>query len=274
MPTLPLIVVQNNHERVSRITGRAARAAHDIGVAVHDLSSDGGMASRPALPPGGPWGPILVMGSVAFVDQWARRDPDLAHWVFWDDARYDAAAWADALGDRYLNSGGTATTVGLFCASGLSAMHVRPRSGVKLIGDVIPDENTAGRRGLQGAVFTPAALAARNVDTTLPIWISPPCDILLEMRIWMIGGKPACWSTYRVDGRPVYLTDHLRTADALATALALHRVYRPDRHYVVDLALCGDGAFRLVEYNPIHSSGWYGADPELMLRAFLNAETA
>ena len=273
MSPRPLIVVQNNHERVSRITGRAAQAAHDIGVAVHDLSSDGGMASRPTLPPGGPWSPVLIMGSVAFVDQWARREPDLARWVFWDDARYDAAAWADALGDRYLNSGGTATTTGLFCASDSPAMHVRPRSGVKLIGDVITDENTAGRRGLQGAVFAPAGLAARNVDPDLPIWISPPRDILLEMRIWMIGGEPACWSTYRIDGKPAYLTDHERTADALATAAILHGTYRPDRHYVVDLALCDDGTFRLVEYNPIHSSGWYGADPERMLRAFFRAET-
>jgi hypothetical protein len=268
----PLLVAQNNYQRVSRITGRAAQAAHALGIAVHDLSSDADMTGRPALPPEGPWGPVLVMGSVAFVDQWARREPDLARWVFWDDARYDAAAWAQAMGDRYLNSGGRPTTVGEFVSSDLPAMHVRPRSGVKLIGDVVRDENTAGRRGLQGAVFAPAELGARNVDPTLPIWISPPRDIALEMRIWMIDGEAACWSTYRVEGRPEYLTDHPRTQDALATAAQLHDVYRPDRHYVIDLALCSDGTFRLVEYNPIHSSGWYAADPEHMLRAYFEAE--
>ena len=269
----PLLVAQNNHERVSRITGKAARAAHAMDVTVHDLSSDADMSGRPALPPGGPWGPVLVMGSIAFVDQWARREPELSQWVFWNDARYDAAAWADALGDRYLNYSGWSTTVGAFTASDLTAMHVRPRSGVKLIGDVVADENTAGRRGLQGAVFTPAELAARNVDATLPIWISVPRDIALEMRIWMIDGRPACWSTYRIDGRPAYETDHARTPDALMKASELQETYRPDRHYVVDLALCSDGRFRLVEYNPIHSSGWYGADPADMLGAYFAAES-
>ena len=270
----PLLVAQNNYQRVSRITGRAALAAHALGIAVHDLSSDADMTGRPALPAGGPWGPILVMGSVAFVDQWARREPDLSRWIFWNDARYDASLWARELGSRYLNASGRPTTIGEFVASDLPAMHVRPRSGVKIIGDVVPDENTAGRRGLQGAMFTPAALEARNADPSTPVWISPPRHIELEMRIWMIAGRPACWSTYRVDGRPEYQVDSEWTRDAVLAAVRAHDVFQPDRHYVVDLALCNDHVFRVIEYNPIHSSGWYGADPEHMLAAFFEAETA
>jgi hypothetical protein len=266
----PVLVCQNNHVR--RLTGPAALAAHALGVAVHDLSSDADMTGRPALPSGGPWGPVLVMGSVAFVDQWARRDPALSRWVFWDDARYDAAAWSEAMGDAYLNHGGRPTTVGEFVASRGEARHVRPRSGVKLIGDVVRDEDHDGRRGLQGAVFAPAELAARNVDPALPIWTSPPRAILAEVRVWMIGGRPACWSTYRALGRAAYSTSQTMCERAVDAAVRLHGTYRPDRHYVVDLALCDDGEWRLVEYNPIHSSGWYAADPETMLTAFLEAE--
>ena len=266
----PLVVVQNNH--VVRLTAPLALAARARGVALHDVSS-GDMAGVPATPEGGPWGPVLVVGSVLFVHQWARGDAGLSRWVFWDDARYDAALWAEELGRAFLNADGRATTAGTFAASPLGAMHVRPRSGVKLVGDEEPSESRSGRRSIPGLVATPHEFAALGVDPGTPVWLSPPSAIDAEVRVWMIGGAPAAASTYRVGGEHRRDARHALVAPAVERARELHETWHPGRHYVVDLGLV-DGAWRVVEYNPIHSSGWYDADPGAVLEAFMAAETA
>jgi hypothetical protein len=264
----PLVVVQNNF--VERLTGPMARAARHAGVALHDVSSGAAAEANP-LPPGGPWGPILVMGSVLFVHQWARGEPELTPWVFWDDARYDAALWADALGTEYLNAGGRATSAGAFAASDTGAMHIRPRSGIKMIGEGRPTESKAGPQSVPGIVATPCEFALLGVDPDTPIWTSPPTRIDAEIRTWMIGGRAVASSTYRVAGTPTFDAGHPLVAEAIAHATGLHDVWHPGRHYVVDLAMTPDG-WRVIEYNPIHSSGWYDADPALVLTAYMAAE--
>lgn len=264
----PLVVVQNNF--VERLTGPMARAARHAGVALHDVSSGAAAEANP-LPDGGPWGPILVMGSVLFVHQWARGEPTLTPWVFWDDERYDAALWARELGSAYLNAAGRATTAGAFAASDAASMHVRPRSGIKMIGEVRPTESKAGPQSIPGIVATPAEFALLGVDPDTPIWASPPTRIDAEFRTWMIGGRAVASSTYRVAGRPEFDAEHPLVADAVGHATRLHDVWHPGRHYVVDLALTPDG-WRVIEYNPIHSSGWYDADPALVLHAYMEHE--
>lgn len=270
MATQPLVIVQNNH--VVPLTGPVAKAARARGLRLHDISS-GYMDGVPALPAGGPHAPVLIIGSVLFVHQWARGQADLLQWVFWDDAQYDAVLWADKLGRSYLNAAGYETTIGAFQASNSEAMHLRPRSGVKMIGDKPLTESSEGRTSIAGIVVTPAEIAALNVDPDTGIWASPPREIEAEVRVWMIGGVPVAASTYRIDGEHDRRSDHPFVNQASQKAAALHGTWHPGRHYVVDLALTSEG-WLVVEYNPIHSSGWYDADPGTIIDAYMAYEAA
>lgn len=263
----PLVVVQNNF--VERLTGPIAERVRGMDIALHDVSS-GDMTGRPATPPG-EWGPILVVGSVLFVHQWAREDPVLSRWMFWNDDRYDAAEWALAQGTAYMNHDGRIDTIGGFIASTDGAMHLRPRSGIKMVGRVVPTESKAGYESVSGVVDTPEGIAARGIDPETPVWVSSPKEILAEVRVWMIGGRVAAASTYRLEGRTHRSDVHPLVVEAERAARGWHRTWHPDRHYVVDAGLTRDG-WRIVEYNPIHSSGWYAADPGAVVEAFFDSE--
>lgn len=263
-----LVVVQNNF--VTRLTAPLAIATRERGIDLHDVSS-GERASANPLPKGD-WAPVLVVGSVMFVHQWARDDAELARWVFWDDAQYDAVVWAERMGGRYLNADGYETTVGDLQRDLRSARHIRPRSGIKMVGDKEPTEDQAGRRSLPGMVVTPETVGIFGIDPETAVWASVPQEIFAEVRIWMIGGRPAAGSTYRIGGEHVRLSGHRYVGECMDTARADHDRWHPGRHYVVDYAMTGEG-WRIVEYNPIHSSGWYDADPGAVLDAYMAAET-
>lgn len=266
----PLLVVQNNH--VVRLTEPAAKAALARGIAVHDVSSGEQVARRPLPALGGPWGPILLIGSSLFPTQWLDAVPEMARWIHRDEAMFDAALWAERMGRRMLNADGGATTIAAFAASGGPAMHMRPRDGMKLVGEKVRTESQAGPMSIPGIVVAPSEVLALGIDPTTPIWTSPVRDIRAEVRTWMIGGQAVAGSTYRIDGAHERRADHPFVEDAARTAEADHARWSPARHYVVDHALKDDG-WMVIEYNPIHSSGWYDADPGVVLDAFMTAET-
>jgi hypothetical protein len=266
----PLLVVQNNH--VVRLTEPVTKAAHERGIAVHDVSSGEQVARRPLPLEGGPWGPILLIGSSLFPTQWLDARPDMARWVHRDETMFDAALWAERMGGRMLNAGGHATTIADFASSVGPAMHVRPRDGMKLVGEKVRTESQAGSMSVPGIVVTPAQVTALGIDPATPIWASPVREIRAEVRTWMIGGRAVAGSTYRIDGEHARHGDHAFVREAALAAVEDHGRWSPDRHYVVDHALTDDG-WLIVEYNPIHSSGWYDADPGAVLEAFMVAES-
>lgn len=263
----PLVVLQNNH--VQRLTAPMAVATRERGIALHDVSS-GDMENVPAMP-SGDWGPVLVMGSVLFVHQWARGDAELSRWMFWEDDQYDAVLWADRMGSRYLNADGYETTIGALVRDLRHARHIRPRSGIKMVGDKVRTESETGQRSIPGLIVTPETVGTYGIDHATPVWASVPQDILAEVRVWMIGGRAVMGSTYRIGGEHVRDAGHRYVAECLDAARTDHRRWHPGRHYVVDYALTGEG-WRIVEYNPIHSSGWYAADAGTMLDAYVAAE--
>lgn len=265
----PLIVVQNN--LVERLTGPVAEWAREADLNLYDISSSV-MEDVASLPPGGPWEPIFICGSIHFCNKWARNNPLLTRWVFWNDANFDAALWSEKLEDAYLNHTGRADTIAGFIASHSGPMHIRPRSGIKMIGDKAPTESQAGQESVSGIVATPNEIAARNIDSATPIWISKPTEIQAEVRIWMIAGIPVAASTYRLDGQHYRSASHPLIPEAIRTGEACHHIWHPERHYVVDMALTPKG-WKIVEYNPVCSSGHYAADPGKIISAFLKAES-
>lgn len=260
----PLVVVQNN--RVEQLTGPAAQAARYLGITLHDLSS-GEKAGDNPLPQGGPWDPILVVGSLAFVKQWAGDNPDLTRWIFRDEKSYDPEVWSEKLGPYYLNHDGVATTVAEYQSSDLSDHHIRPRFASKLVGDATRDEETTGLIDIPGFVGSPPSLALRNIDLDTAIWVSPVKKILAEVRVWVIHGYVVAASMYRLNGEKHRTTDHTWVERAIFSAQLLHRHWSPGIHYVVDLAQTREG-MKVIEYNSIHASGWYAANPEEVVKAF------
>lgn len=265
----PLLVVQNNH--VVRLTGPVTKAAQARGIAVHDVSSGDQVARRPLPKEGGPWGPILLIGSSLFPTRWLEAVPEMGRWIHRDEGMFDAALWAERMGARMLNARGHATTIADFAASDGPAMHVRPRDGMKLVGEKVRTESQAGSMSVPGIVVAPSEIAALGIDPETPIWTSPVREIRAEVRTWMIGGRAVAGSTYRIGGAHDRRADHPFVDEVAAAAVADHARWSPARHYVVDHALTDEG-WLVIEYNPIHSSGWYDADPGVVLEAFMATE--
>ena len=263
-----IVVVQNNH--VERLTAPVAEAARANGIDMRDVSSGEEVERHPALPEGGPWGPVLVFGSTYFCRRWAAADPVLSPWIHWTEKAFDAATWAERLGAGMLNQQGMATTIAEFTASDHGPMHLRPRGDMKFVGDVVPTEDANGQRSIPGIVVAPADLPALNIDPATEIWASPLRTIDAEVRIWMIGGRAASASTYRVANAMHLSSSHPFVKEATEAAIASHDVWHPADHYVVDMAL-NDGAWRIIEFNPVHSAGWYDADVKAVLLAMIDA---
>lgn len=258
----PLIVVQNN--LVTRLTGPVAEAGHKRGIAIHDISSVDDMSGVPPFPAGmnnsDEVGPVLVYGSIGFVHNWAKHHPDLSRWVFWSDEAASAETWRLRLGDLYMNADGWATVVGEAVAHENSPRHYRPMTTTKSI---------------VGSVLTPTELCEiavrKEIDFGFAIWSSAPKKIDMEVRVFMIDGKVAGHSVYRLHGEFNYNNTHPAITDALVAAVLIAGVYSPARHFVCDVGLV-DGEWKLIEFNPIHSSGWYGTDTGAVVDAYFKAE--
>lgn len=250
----PLLVLQNN--LVERLTGPLAMAARERGIAIYDTSSVSDM-SHVDLPED--HSPILVFGSIQFVHRWASQHPDLKQWVFWSETAQSAEEWRINLGDLYLNSDGWETTVGEAGAHEISPRHYRPVTTSKLI---------------KGSVLTPwelRDLARENsIASDFRIWSSEPKTIDAEFRVWIIDGQIADYSLYRRNGS-ICLTHDPRWPQALDAAREIAARWSPARHFVCDVGVI-EGRWGLVEFNPLHSSGWYSADPGRILDAYLTAE--
>lgn len=266
----PIVVVQNNH--VEHLTAPIAEAARALGIALRDVSSGEEAEKHPPLPAGGPWGPVLVFGSTHFARRWAAADPILSPWIHWTESAFDAVTWRDRLGPLMLNAEGMATTIGEFAVSDLGEMHLRPRGDMKFVGDAVRSENSTGQRSIPGIVASPAFAGSLGIAPETAIWAAPVRSIDAEVRVWMIGGRPVAASTYRVAGRMHIDASHALVPEAKLEAYAAGLVWRPADHYVVDMVL-SDGAWRIVEFNPVHSAGWYDADVATVLTALIAAES-
>ena len=269
-PPRPIVVVQNNH--VERLTAPVAEATRALDIELRDVSSGEETERHPPLPDGGPWGPVLVFGSTHFARRWAAADPILSPWIHWTESAFDAMTWRDRLGSLMLNAEGIATTIGEFAASDLGEMHLRPRGDMKFVGDAVRSENSTGQRSIPGIVVSPALAGSLGIDPETAIWAAPVRSIDAEVRVWMIGGRPVAASTYRVAGRMHIDASHPLVPEAKLEAHAAGLVWRPADHYVVDMVL-SDGEWRIVEFNPVHSAGWYDADVATVLTALISAES-
>ena len=259
----PLLVVQNN--LVEHLTARLAIAARERGIPIHDLSSRDDMTGVPPFPaginrPSEMPDRVLVYGSIHFVHQWAAQHPDLQRYVFWSPEAQSAAVWSEKLRHHYHNSDGWETTVGEVLAHEVSPRHYRPMTTTKKIA---------------GSVLTPDELRAKAVEKDIPmdfrLWSSEPKTVTHEVRCFVVDGEIVTYSMYRANGAMHISYEHHLIGKALEEARAVIKRWSPARHFVVDVGLI-DNVWGMIEFNPIHSSGWYACDAGVVLDAYFKAE--
>jgi hypothetical protein len=252
------VFVQNNF--IERISGPLAVVARESGYELHDISI---LPDEPfdADALGIDWeiyDRVFVYGSVGFVRRCLHSS--LRKYVVFDQDRLAASRWVDEFGLLALNHGGRIvefSDVRKLLETG--PMHLRPDNHEK---------------AFTGAVFTPDTwdeiIETRSLGdiSGLQCWASPVQEIAAEYRCFIVDGRPVEISLYRKDGR----ADRARVED-VAVFQAVQRlcdVHLPMPTVVMDVAMTADG-YKVIEFNPVHGSGWYAVDIAHVLEAVMHA---
>lgn len=200
---------------------------------------------------------VIPYGSVQMVRQ--LLNTGVAQWVHYSvDARWATDFWIDQFGHLACNHNGQlmlAGEVSDFLAEH-GPQHVRPNNYDK---------------AFTAAVFpTPDSWRSMDkpVDGSLPCFVSPLVTIEAEYRCWVVGDKVVEMSQYMDRGQ--YLKQRIDPSDPLwHSAQLLTEVFMPADCCVMDVAVV-DGVVKFLEFNSIHSSGWYAADINTVLRALVD----
>lgn len=246
-----LVLLQNNY--VERMTGKIAVAARERGITVCDFS-DGPDVEIPY--PEGNWDGVLVYGSVQMVNK-ARNHPELSPWVHVNDEMANSRIWWDKRHLDMLNHLGRTWTAGEFTTE-VMPWHVRPLQGFKTF---------------NGGVMTGAdveqMIASNKISSDTELMVSPlRDDIVAEVRCFIVDRKIISMSSYRRDNQmcvgPITPTEH----DLIHELVYGPTKWLPMAHIVCDVAILANGEARIVEFNPLHSSGWYACDHEAVMDAY------
>lgn len=216
------------NNRVAANTGPLARAARSAGLKVEDVSFPWDS------PPGPPTGRTFVYGSVAFVRA-LRDQPGWDEHIAWTKDALCAAKWRDEYGELYIGARGRALPT-TDVARALPAA-VRP-----LYGD----------KKFPGGVYSPATWT--EPATIGKAWVAPIVPIEREVRVWFVGGKPVGAGQY------------LPNVSIFDPSILPNPGPLPLDNIVADFALTPDG-WKLLEFNCIHTAGFYAIDLETLLKA-------
>ena len=201
------------------------------------------------------YGQILPIGSVQFLRK-LKRSKSLAAYIHHDDDSFSATTWQERLGALMLNEVGQVVLAGdvpELLAGG--ALHVRPNAEDKAFhAKVFSVEGWAEMQ------------AERNVAADLDCWASPSKEINGEWRCWFVGRTLVEISQYRKDGTMARVRG--APSEVVEFAAMIGRTWLPAECVVVDIASTPKGP-RVLEFNPIHGSGWYAADVPTILKAWV-----
>lgn len=200
---------------------------------------------------------VIPYGSVQMVRQ--LLSTSIAQWVHYStDGRWATDSWIDQFGDLACNNTGQlmlAEDVPDFLTEH-GPHHVRPNNYDK---------------AFTAAVFTtPNSWLSmdRPIDAVLPCFVSSLVTIEAEYRCWIVGGRIVEMSQYMNDGQ--YLKQRINPNNPLwMAAQLLADVGTPAKCCVMDVAVV-HGVVKFLEFNSIHSSGWYDADVSTVLRALVD----
>ena len=261
---MSLFVLQNNSfDRIGPLVGRCLDYCRASGMPFEDrsltadLDVDGWLLDESEG--------LVFFGSVGWMKRF--KASRYARWVHYDEEAFAASVWVPVLGDLAFNGKGRGwlgdvSSVAKRLEKVGTRLHVRPDRDDKAFSGGLFDAE-----GWRRTIAERSALLGRDISD-LACWVSEPRDISAEIRCWVVDGRVVEASYYRRSGK----SDIQRVADAGTMSLMsdFAKAYLPCGTTVMDIAFDGADA-GVLEYNPIHSSGWYAADVAAVLDAWTSS---
>lgn len=247
-------LVQNNHVLYNSIP--VAQYALRNGIDLYDRSSH---ADFDPFNCGVDWSEydiIVPYGSVQFARK--CRESGLSEHVFYSEPNFHTDLWIQKFGEKALNYTGTLMKAGDVREHLTYAKeaHVRPNHQDKtFVAAVFTIQSWDEQRSI------------RDFDDDLDVFVSPPMIIDAEFRCWVIGGKIVEVSEYQRDGA-MWVERVDINNPMVQNAQQLADVFLPNEACVMDIAMVGDQMYFL-EFNSIHSSGFYKADINFIWHEFV-----
>jgi hypothetical protein len=209
---------------------------------------------------------VVIYGSVGWVKRCATST--LAPWAFYDSQRFAATSWAPVFGDDALNGDGEVQTVSeaIVRLDRGERFHIRPNRDDKAFNGAVYDSDS------WSAMLNDRRKARQSLpDAMLECWASPVKDILAEYRCWFVDHELIDISMYRNDGELSLKRETFGPVPKAAVDLAARHL--PMGTIVMDIARTKSG-YKVIEFNPINSSGWYAASTEKILTKWCEALVA
>lgn len=180
--------------------------------------------------------------------------------AFLQGLRYDeyAKGWG---ANRLLNPDAIMTTMrDAVIPKGWKAAFVKPVEDSKAFSGRV-----YGRKAFEGWRNEIVKMTDADVVTgDTEVIISKPVKIFTETRLWVVDGKIATASGYKVGERVVY--SDLVDDDILAFGRECCAEWIPNRAFVLDIARTDKG-LKIVEVNNLNSAGLYAADVQKLVVA-------
>lgn len=200
---------------------------------------------------------VIPYGSVHFLRK--LKESSLAKFILHDEASFATSSWSAKFGDDALNSSGQEMSVVDVSHLLLERdfLHIRPDSVDK-----------AFNGGICNSEDWELLRLEKDLLPDLRCWVSPVRYIYGEWRCWVIDGEIIEISQYREKGN-MQVRKKEGQPEILEAAQRLADKYVPAPCVVLDMALT-DSGYKLVEFNPIHCSGWYAANVDTILDAWVS----
>jgi len=213
--------------------------------------------SHELLPePNIPAGPVIVSGSTALGILAVERGWKPGAFL---NKNFDFAIWKEKYKGLLLNEDATIEEFGNLVP--VQPVFIRPCSDDKAFAGFVIEPDTLRRwqnqvRDLDDSTST---LTLKTL-----VLKAAPKPILSEFRFFVVEGYVITGSLYREQGHRRYSSECDEAAWACAqTAVG---VWRPDKAFVIDVAVTHDGP-KVIEINCMNSAGFYEADLDLLVEA-------
>jgi hypothetical protein len=249
--------VQNNF--VGKLTIPVAKFAMDRCIDLIDRSSSNTLNVDSVEVEWSAYENVLIFGSAQFMR--LCKDSALHKYVHHDEFSFAISNWSKKLRGYALNGSGSVISckdVAEKLKESSVSMHVRPN---------IVDKAFNG--GLFSAKDWMILQDNKCLHKDLMCWISPPAVIHEEYRCWIVKNEVIEISRYRKGGE----MDVVRCEDVAVwnASEELANIYMPNQCCVMDVAKTDEG-WNVIEFNPIHCSGWYAANVSKILDSYLRCK--
>lgn len=246
--------VQNN--QVERLTIPVAEYAHRRGYVIHDRSSTSELDVDHCDIDWSQFDAVIPYGSVQFLRQ-VKASNSLGQFVLHSESAFSACCWMPIFGSEALNGQGEALSESQVIerlAQG-QRLHLRPDSVDKAFPGGVYDHDS-----------WLALKSERHLQGDLLCWASPLKTLSAEYRCWLVGDRVVEVSRYRESDQ--MSVKRVTDGEVYRAAESFAKIYLPAPCVVMDIALTEEG-YKLIEFNPIHSSGWYDASVTLVMDSWV-----